>query len=110
MKGEVCFKGMRQYRPLYTTHKFSFQSHRLLFSHASAEVRGENTPERKVASTRDRTHNHQVISPTCSPLSHPGGDCQREPMKEISSLKKKKLIMTNKPDEQNKGLTISGTN
>ena len=26
----------------------SFQSHRLLFSHASAEVRGENTPERKV--------------------------------------------------------------
>ena len=24
-----------------------FQSHRLLFSHASAEVRGENTPERK---------------------------------------------------------------
>ena len=31
-----------------------FQSHRLLFSHASAEVRGENTPERKVASTWDR--------------------------------------------------------
>ena len=50
-----------------------FQSHRLLFSHASAEVRGENTPERKVASTWDRTHNHQVMSPTCSPLSHPGG-------------------------------------
>ena len=24
--------------------EFSFQSHRLLFSHASAEVRGENTP------------------------------------------------------------------
>ena len=50
-----------------------FQSHRLLFSHASAEVRGENTPERKVASTWDRTHNHQVMSPTRSPLSHPGG-------------------------------------
>ena len=49
-----------------------FQSHRLLFSHASAEVRGENTPERKVASTWDRTHNHQVMSPTRSPLSHPG--------------------------------------
>ena len=48
----------------------------LLFSHASAEVRGENTPERKVASTGDRTHNHQVFSPTRSPLSHPGGaDC-----------------------------------
>ena len=27
--------------------RISFQSHRLLFSHASAEVRGENTPERK---------------------------------------------------------------
>ena len=26
-----------------------FQSHRLLFSHVSAEVRGENTPERKFA-------------------------------------------------------------
>ena len=50
-----------------------FQSHRLLFSHASAEVRGENTPERKVASTWDRTHNHQVMSLTRSPLSHPGG-------------------------------------
>ena len=54
-------------------HNFSFQSHRLLFSHASAEVRGENTPERKVASTGDLTHNHQVMSPTRSPLSHPGG-------------------------------------
>ena len=50
-----------------------FQSHQLLFSRASAEVRGENTPERKVASTWDRTHNHQVMSPTRSPLSHPGG-------------------------------------
>ena len=32
-----------------------FQSHQLLFSHASAEVRGENTLERKLASTGDRT-------------------------------------------------------
>ena len=45
----------------------------LLFSHASSEVRGENTLERKVASSGDRTHNHQVMSPTRSPLSHPGG-------------------------------------
>ena len=52
-------------------HIFSFQSHQLLFSHASAKVRGENTPERKVASTGDRTHNHQVMSPTRSPLSQP---------------------------------------
>ena len=28
--------------------QISFQSHRLLFSHASAEVRGENTPKNKV--------------------------------------------------------------
>ena len=32
---------------------------------------GENTPERKVVSTGDRTHNHQVISQTRSPLSYP---------------------------------------
>ena len=50
--------------------QLSFQSHRLLFPHASAEVRGENTPERKFASTGSRTHDHQVMSPT---LSHPGG-------------------------------------
>ena len=48
-------------------HNFSIQSHRLPFSHASAEVKGENTPERKFASTGDRTHNHQVMNPTRSP-------------------------------------------
>ena len=47
--------------------------HRLLFSYASAEVRGENTPERKFASTGYQIHNHQVMSPTRSLLSHPGG-------------------------------------
>ena len=51
----------------------SFQSHRLLFSHASAEVRGENTQERKFASTGYRTHNHQVMSPTRSPLATRAG-------------------------------------
>ena len=54
-------------------HNLSFQSHRLLYSHASAEVRGENTLERKVASTGDRTQNHEVMSPTGSPLGHSGG-------------------------------------
>ena len=54
-------------------HNFSFQSYRLLFSHASAEVGEKNTPERKLASSGDRTHNHQVMSLTRSPLSHPGG-------------------------------------
>ena len=49
------------------------------FSYASTEVRGENTPERKFASNGYRTHNHQVMSPTRSLLSHPaeamiGGD------------------------------------
>ena len=59
-------------------HNFSFQSHRLLFSHASAEVRDENTPERKLASTGDRTHNHQVMSPTRSPLNHPAGALEEQ--------------------------------
>ena len=44
-----------------------FPKPQLLFSHASAEVRGENTPERKVASTGDQTYNHQVMSLTHSP-------------------------------------------
>ena len=46
------------------------------FSHASAEVRGKNMPERKCISTGDQTHNHKVMSPTRSPLSHPGGACK----------------------------------
>ena len=50
--------------------QLSFQTHQLLFSQASAEVRGESTPERKFALTGDRTHNHQVKSLTHSPLSH----------------------------------------
>ena len=54
--------------------RLSFQNHGLLFSHALAEVRGKNTPERrKFASTGYRTRNHQVTSPTRSPVSHPGG-------------------------------------
>ena len=57
--------------------RISFQGHRLLFSHASAEVRGKNTPERKFASTGSRTYNHRVMSPTCSPLRHPGGAMKR---------------------------------
>ena len=44
--------------------QISFKSHRLLFAHASAEVRGENTPERNFASTGYETYNHQVMSPT----------------------------------------------
>ena len=51
--------------------QLSSQSHRLLLSHASAKVRGENTPKRNFASTGHRTHNLQVMSPTRSPLSRP---------------------------------------
>ena len=53
--------------------QLSFQSHRLLFSHASAEVKGENSTERKFALTGSRTHKHQVMNPTRLPLSNPGG-------------------------------------
>ena len=42
--------------------QLSFQSHQLLFSHASTEVRRKNTPERKFASIGYQTHNHQVIN------------------------------------------------
>ena len=64
----VCFLVLsQQYK-----HNFLSRSHRLLFSHASAEVRGENTLERKFASISYRTHNHQVMSQTRSPLSHRG--------------------------------------
>ena len=51
-----------------------FQSHRLLFSHVSAGVKGENTPERKFASTGLRTGNHQVMKQTRSPLRNLGGE------------------------------------
>ena len=50
-----------------------FRSHQQLFSHASAEVRGENTTERTFTPTGYQTHNHQVVNPACSPLSQPAG-------------------------------------
>ena len=53
--------------------QLSCQSHRLLFSHTSAEMRGEISPERKFTSTGYRNHNHKVMSPTLSLLSHPSG-------------------------------------
>ena len=49
--------------------QISFPSHRLLFPHASAEMRGEYMPERNFASTGSQTHNNQAMSPTSSPLS-----------------------------------------
>ena len=64
-----------------STNIFSFQSHQLIFSHASADVRGENTPETKVASIGDRTHNHHIMSLTRSPLSLL---CQNSPQSNFS--------------------------
>ena len=54
----------------------------LLFSHALAKacemhVRDENTLKRKFASTPSQTHNHRVMSLSCSPLGHPGGAWQK---------------------------------
>ena len=74
--------------------QLSFQNHRLLFSHASAEVTGENTPERKFASTGYKNHNHLVLSLTRSPLSHPGshkGLFVIESDNELPLVQKKKI-------------------
>ena len=65
--------------------RISFQSHRQLLSHASAEVRGENTPERNFASTGSLTHNHQAMSRTRSLLSHPGGALELKDDKTVYS-------------------------
>ena len=66
--------------------QFSFQSHRLLFSHASAEVRGKNMLKRKFASTGYRTPTHQVMSPTCSSLSQPGRADQDQTAQNVRPL------------------------
>ena len=42
--------------------QLSFQSHRPLFPHASAEVGGGNTPERKFTSTGYRTHESDTLT------------------------------------------------
>ena len=70
------------------TQRF-FPKPQVLFLHASAEVRGENTPERKVASTGDQTLNHQVMGLTRSPLSHPGGaeNLQKKVTKFLQTVK-----------------------
>ena len=41
-------------------------------------MKGENAPARKFPSTGSRTHNHQVMSLTRSPLSHLGGPSELE--------------------------------
>ena len=41
-------------------------------------MRGEDTRERKSASVWDQTHNHKVMSLTCSQLSHTGGAIKME--------------------------------
>ena len=51
--------------------QFSFPKPLTTFLTCFCRGERQNTPERKFASTGDRTHNHQVMSPTRSPLSHP---------------------------------------
>ena len=66
LKGHIIAAGDAHAFPGFLTPvltQLSFQSHRLLFSHASAEVRGEYTLERKFSSPGDRTHSHHVIGP-----------------------------------------------
>ena len=53
--------------------QISFQSQQLLFSQASAEVRGKSKAKRNFALTGSQTHNNQIMSLTHSLLSHPGG-------------------------------------
>ena len=52
--------------------QLSFQSHQLLFAHASAEVRGENTCWKGSLPQMGIKLTHKVMSPTRSPLSHQG--------------------------------------
>ena len=40
--------------------QISFQSHQVLFTHASADVGGQNAPERKFASTRYQTQVYSI--------------------------------------------------
>ena len=63
--------------------QLSFLSQRLLFSHASAEVRGENLLERKFASNVYQTRNNQVMSPIRTPLSHLGGGFRLRPVQNL---------------------------
>ena len=59
-----------QYQHEFLSKATDYFSHR---DDALAEVTGENTPNRNFASTGSRTHNHQVMTPTRSPLGHSGG-------------------------------------
>ena len=66
-QGNIMAVGDKHVFPGFLTPvltQFSFQSHHLLFSHASAGVRGENAPERKFTSIWFQTHNHQVMGLT----------------------------------------------
>ena len=51
--------------------QLSFQSQQLLFPHAS-EIRAKIQWKESFVSTWYQTHNHKVMSQTCSPLSHQG--------------------------------------
>ena len=48
-----------------------------MFQRGVKGAKKNKTPERKFATTGYRNRNHQVFGPTCSPLSHPGGERDR---------------------------------
>ena len=73
--------------------QLSFQSHRLIFSHAS-EVRGKNAPKRKFASNGYQTHNQLVMSQTRSTQSHPGGLAVINTIPTVKEWKKNELKMS----------------
>ena len=65
----ISWRSVRHMCLLAFLHQYStYFSHMLI-----AEMRGEYTPERNFASTGSRTHNHQVMNHTRSPLSYSGG-------------------------------------
>ena len=56
-------------------HNFSFQSHRLLFSHVSADVRSENKPERKSRLNRGSNSQPPVHKSDTLTTIPPGRGC-----------------------------------
>ena len=68
---QSAFKTHHCWRGLMTYPITFFPNPPTTFLTCSRGVRGENKPERKF--TGYRTHNYQVVSRTCSPLSQPGG-------------------------------------
>ena len=69
-----------------------------------------NYAGKKVASTGDRTHNHQVMSPTRSPLRHPsGGLFSLNTLNKLPKLKFQNTDVTLFENHKHLGITFSKT-